>query len=232
MNQQLFYIIETTVFIIVLMLFFLNKISGMISLVSIVLLILFYYLSSNNTYVIKNNQWKTFAIFGAIITIVSFVINATNIYRINSSLDSQNLISYYKYWLEISKNIDSLFMQYPKQLGYLLNDIYGHIGKEKIQDYAETRDLDLEYLAAVKIIRGFESLTLRGINYYGVERLANREFQGMTSTLQAFLSSKLIKEYWTEIKPMINDLVVDIFDSLMMFGRFGSLKTYHSIGNE
>lgn len=109
-----------------------------------------------------------------------------------------------------------------------MNDIYGVIGKKPTKDYSKTRDLDLEYFAAVKIIRGIEALFLRGTRLYGVERMTDKPFQGMASPIQTILNSKLMKKYWTEIKPMINDSVVGIIDQIIVFGRYGTFKTYQS----
>lgn len=228
LNINFLYIIQVVIFIYIIIGFLFNFVSGTITIITFFVLIATYFLTKSDIYNITDKQWKFFAVFGTIVTVISLLINGINSYKNNSLTDIQNLTNFYKYSLDITKNMENTFMQYPNELGYLFNDIYGVIGRKPTKDYSSTRDLDLEYFAALKIIRGIEALFLRGTRLYGVERMTEKRFQGMASTVQTILNSKLMKKYWTEVKHMINDTVANIIDKIVMFGRFGTLKTYQS----
>ena len=219
MDLTFIYIIEVVIFIYVLIAFAFNYITGVLAISIIIILIAVYILTIPKIYDISDKQWKMFAIFGAIITVISLLINGINTIRNNSLTEIQNLTNFYKYSLEITRNIEDTFMRYPNELGYLMNDIYQTIGKNPVKNYSSTRDLDLEYLAALKIFKAIETVFLVGFNVYGIQKITDPDFQGVSSTMHTMFTSKLMKNYWVQLKPLFQDEMAAIFDSLMIYGR-------------
>lgn len=117
MDFKFLYVIEVIIFIYVILAFSFNLINDIIAIVIIFLLISTYFLTRPNIYNITDKQWKFFAVFGTIVTVISLLINGINTMKNNSLIEVQNLTNFYKYHLEITRNMENTFMQYPNELG-------------------------------------------------------------------------------------------------------------------
>jgi hypothetical protein len=183
------------------------------------ILFLFYNFKNAANYNITDKHWRLFALVGSVATGSTLLINGLNVFKSSKETNLQNMDNFNKLGLDVTRDIEETFMKYRKELGYLFNDIYGVIGKQQVNDYVSTRNLDMEYLAALKIFKSIETVFLVGLSVYGIDKITDPDFQGVSSTMQTIFGSNLMKKYWVELKPLFQDDMAAIFDNLMIYGR-------------
>lgn len=230
MNEHLFIFVAVIIAIYTIIAYFYNTFN--ITLVSFIFLALFlgYFLTKSNLPKISDEKWRLFALMGSVTTAVSLMINASVFVRNESTARVQNLMTFYKLMMDIVKDIESDFMKYPKELGYLYHDIFGVLGDrgESKKKFLSTRDMDMEYKMAMKIFRGFETMFLTGDMLFGVENKDMPEFKGIISTLDTYVSSSLMRDYWRKMKPTFNDKYARVFIDNFYGGRAKTAQTYVS----
>lgn len=218
-NQILYFTIYSVILLYAVLAYFFNITGPYITSAIIFILFVLYFFKKSNSFNVSDNKWRMFALLGTVATGITFLMNGINIFRTSKEIQLQNVDSLNKLASEITKDIEDLLMKHKNELGYLFYDIYGAIGKKKINNYTTLRNKDFEYLAALKIFRSYETIILIAMNIYGVTKLTDPNFQGIASTMQTVFSSKLIKNYWSQTKSLFNDEVVEFIDDFLSTAR-------------
>ena len=228
MNEHLFIFVAVIITIYTLTAYFYDTFNVTLVFFIFLALILGYFLTKSDLPKITDEKWRLFALMGSVTTAISLMINASVFVRNESTSRVQNLMNFYKLMMDIVKDIETDFMRYPKELGFLYHDIFGVLGDKGMRNFQATRDMDMEYKMAMKIFRGFETMFLTGDMLFGVENKDMPEFKGIISTLDTYLSSSLMRDYWRKMKPTFNDKYARVFIDNFYGGRAGTSQTYIS----
>jgi hypothetical protein len=143
------------------------------------------------------DKWRLFAIFGSITTSLSLLINAVIFLRNNDTSKITNLINFNKTVFDVFKEINSNFITYNKELGYMYNSIFSRYKSDNNKDNENERNKDLEFIQALIIYRGLNDIYISG----NLEVNKNNiEYKGLMNTFNLYTSSNLMREYWKNIK--------------------------------
>lgn len=145
---------------------------------------------------VSMEKWRLFAIFGTIAASLSLLINAVVFLRNEDTLKRSNLINFNKNIFDIFKEINSNFITYNKELGYMYNSIFS-IYKNDNEKHLNERNKDLEFKQAFIIYRGFNDIYISGNLEVNKD---NKDYNGIINTFSVYTSSNLMREYWKKIK--------------------------------
>jgi hypothetical protein len=145
---------------------------------------------------ISMDKWRLFAIFGSITTSLSLLINAIVFLRNEDTSKRTNLINFNKTVFDVFKEINSNFIIYNKELGYMYNSIFSNY-KNNNNNNNNERNKDLEFKQAFIIYKGLNDIYLSGNLEVNKN---NNEYKGVMNTFSVYTSSDLMREYWKNIK--------------------------------
>lgn len=146
---------------------------------------------------VSMDKWRLFAIFASITTSLSLLINAVVFLRNEDTSKRTNLINFNKTVFDVFKEINSNFITYNKELGYMYNTIFSNYKNTYDNESKNERNKDLEFKQAFIIYKGLNDIYISG-NLESNKN--NNEYTGVMNTFSLYTSSDLMREYWKNIK--------------------------------
>lgn len=152
---------------------------------------------------VSMEKWRLFAIFGTIAASLSLLINAVVFLRNEDTSKRTNLINFNKNVFDIFKEINSNFITYNKELGYMYNKIFHNNSNNSSNNssnndkHLNERNKDLEFKQAFIIYRGLNDIYISGNLEVNKD---NKDYNGIINTFNVYTSSDLMREYWKKIK--------------------------------